>query len=176
MRNIIVLLFFTLCISCENDLNKVRSFTGKEEVNADVVDNISMVYYEEGQRRAVIISPELRKQFKPEPKMIFPRGTQIFFYSNGKESCRLKADFAENNPQLKELKVTGNVFISNDKGESLSCEEMTWKEQEKIIFAKGMVILNTEKERIKGYNFYSDETFSNYTLQKITGVFSIKEK
>jgi LPS export ABC transporter protein LptC len=176
MKGIVGVLIYVLCMSCENDLNKVRSFSGQEEVNADVVDNISMVYYEEGQRRAVIISPELRKQFKPEPKMTFPKGTQIFFYNNGKESCRLKADFAENNPQLKELKVIGNVHISNDKGESLSCEEMTWKEQEKIILAKGAVILNTEKERIKGYNFYSDETFTNYTLQKITGIFSIKEK
>ncbi len=176
MKFVVYICIALLHIACENDLNRVRSFSGQEEVNADIVDKISMVYYEEGQRRAVIVAPILRKQFKPEPKMLFPKGTQIFFYNEGLESCRIKADYAENNPQQKELVASGNVRIVNNNGESLSCEKMVWNEQQKIIYADGMVVLKTKNEHIKGYNFYSDETFSNYSLQKVTGVFSIKEK
>lgn len=176
MKLFLATVFLVLVYGCENDLSKVRSFSKQEEVNADIVNNISMVYYEMGDRRAVIIAPLMRKQSRPEPMLIFPKGTQIFFYDNGKEACSLKADYAANNTKDKELKVTGNVFISNNKGESLSCDEMIWNEQQKIIYALGLVTLLTKKEKIKGYNFYSDETFSNYSLQKITGVFSIKEK
>lgn len=177
-KGTLILLYFYVFFftSCQNDLNKVKEFNSKESIDADVVTNISMVYNEKGNRRAIIIAPEMNKQNMPEKKMIFPKGVQIFFYDNDKQVCTLNAGYAENNILKKELIASQNVKIKNIKGETLSTPTLTWYEQTKKIIAPQSIDLYTQTEHIRGINFISDETFSNYTLEKITGVFSIKEK
>ena len=68
-----------------------------------------------------------------------------------------------------------NVEVVNIDGDTLKTEELIWDQKKKKIYSNTFVEIRTKSEIIYGEGLEADETFSNYTIKKITGTIQIDE-
>lgn len=162
-------------LSCETDLEKAKELSNTDDANVDIATNVRMKYKEEGNLVVVISAPELRRYFRNADKLEFKKGFLLEFYEKGIVTCTIAAGYGMRDDNLKQMKASGGVKIINRSGERVDTNEMIWDEVRKKISADGKVVITTPHDKITGYGLLSDETFSNYTLQKIVGVVSVED-
>jgi len=170
------LLFGLMILSaCENDINKARKLANTDDVNVDIATKVKLIYKEEGRKVVVISAPELRRYFRNENRVEFPKGFKLEFFDRGNTTCTIIAGYGIRDESLKQMKATKGVKVVNRAGEKVETEEMIWEELKKEIRADGKVKIITPDDVLFGQGLLADETFSNYSLRKITGIVSVDD-
>src|SRR4051812_8481090 len=177
MRFIIISLFVSLFLSScqENDMAKVKAMFNEKDADVEVADSVKFTYKEGEYIRAVVTGKTVKRYTKTENKLVFPDGLLVKFYEQLKMISILKADYAENDDAEQKIKVTGNVYMENDRYERMQTQELTWNVRAKKVFTDKPVKIITVDHIIYGIGFDSDEDFSNYTIRKVTGVVSVDD-
>jgi LPS export ABC transporter protein LptC len=170
-----LLLGLILLCACENDINKARKLANTDDVSVDIATNVKLKYKEEGRLVVIISAPELRRYFRNENRIEFPKGFKLEFYNGGNITCTINAGFGIRDESNKQMKASKGVKVVNRAGERVETEEMVWEELKKQIRADGKVKITTPDDILYGQGLLADETFSNYTLRKITGVVSVDD-
>ena len=174
-RIIYLLLGLMVWSSCENDINKARKLANTDDVSVDIATNVKLKYKEEGRMVVVISAPELRRYFRNENRVEFPKGFKLEFFDRGSPTCTIRAGYGIRDESNKQMKASKGVKVVNRAGERVETEEMIWEELKKQIRADGKVKIITPDDILYGQGLLADETFSNYTLKKITGVVSVDD-
>lgn len=162
--------------SCkENDIAKVKSMFNEKDADVEVADSVRFTYKEGEYARAVVTGKTIRHYTKVQNKIEFPDGLFVRFYDKLRLISILRADYAENNDALQLMKVSGNVYMENERYEQLETQELTWNEKTKKVFTDKQVRIKTPDHIIYGIGFDSDEDFSNYTIRKVNGIVSVDD-
>jgi len=175
IRSFIGLVAFSLLVACENDLETVKALATIEDTKVDIADSLRLVFSENGLVRAVITSGKIKKWNPPNNKTEFMDGLTVTFYQKGEQVSIVTAAYGITDDATKEMKVSGNVVMENNRGEVLKTASMTWDERNKRIRAEGGLSVRTPYEVAYGAGLDSDEDFSNYTIQRIRGIFSVDD-
>jgi LPS export ABC transporter protein LptC len=162
-------------LSCENDMEAVKALATIEDTKVDVADSLRMVYTENGIVRAVVTAGKILKWNPPDNKTEFTEGLTVTFFQEGKQVSVVTAEYGVNDEKLQEMKVSGNVIMENNRDEVLKTASLTWDEKNKRIRADGGLSVRTPYEVAYGTGLDSDEDFSNYTIQRIRGIFSVDD-
>ena len=69
-----------------------------------------------------------------------------------------------------------NVVLKNDQGERLDAPELVWDEKTREIYTDRFVKHTRDDRVIYSYGFKSNESFTRYELQAVSGKMSAEEE
>jgi len=162
--------------SCkENDMAKVKAMFDEKDADVEVADSVKFTYKEGQYTRAIVTGKTIKRYTKTQNKLEFPDGLFVRFYEELKLISILKADHAENNEGEQLIKVSGNVYMENEKFERLETPSLVWDVRAKKISTDKSIKIKTTDNIIYGIGFDADENFSNYTIRKVTGIVAVDD-
>lgn len=162
-------------LGCENDMTKVQELIKQEQVQVETGRDVEIVYSELGNIKARVIAPRMDKHYGDEPNTEFPEGLTVYNYGDSlKLVSKMQANYGINYEKKEEILVRDDVVLVNTEGEKLNSEELTWSRAKKKIYSDKFVKITTPDEIIVGEGFEANEDFSEYTIKKITGRFSVE--
>lgn len=163
-------------VSCkENDMAKVKAMFNEKDVDVEVADSVKFIYKEGKYTRAIVTGKTIKRYTKTQNKLEFPDGLFVRFFEELRLISILKADYAENNDGEQIIKVSGNVYMENEKYERLETPSLIWNIRAKKISTDKPIKIRTVDNTIYGIGFDADENFSNYTIRKVTGIVAIDD-
>jgi len=113
--------------------------------------------------------------FERNPDVDGDRVQAIFYDSLGDQSATLTAESVRFDDENEQLIATGDVRVVGQTGRILQCELLNWDQVERSISAPGFVYLQTEDEKIRGFDLVGDENLDNYVIRRITGTVVVRE-
>lgn len=166
---------FCLLVGCKNDNANVDWISKRSNVNIERGSDIEIVYSSGGENRIKAFAKEALRFNVEKPYMTFPNGIKVNFYdAAGNVETVMKANTATVYDGSSMMIAKNNVEVINAKGEKLNTEELIWDESKKMIYSNSYVKISTEDEIILGEGMEANETFTDYTIKKITGVIKVK--
>lgn len=165
--------------SCENKRNDIMKIAAKPIVPSQSGKGITMLWSDSTQLKIKLKAPVMTKFDKgvKEPMTILPKGVDVVFYDEkGKPATTLKANYGVMFDQSRRMEVKYNVEVVNINGEKLNTEHLIWDEQKKKIISDAFVKITTAKEIIMGKGLISNQDFTQYEIQEITGTLRLDDK
>ncbi|MBI1317206.1 LPS export ABC transporter periplasmic protein LptC [bacterium] len=162
---------------CSNSKADMAAFQPTEDQPIEQQKDLELVYSDSAITRMRLKAPEALNypQIK-RPKLEFPQGIDvIFFNAMGLEDSHLKADYAVRFPGELRWEASGNVVVTNRKGEKLETEHLVWDEPSERIYSEVFVKMTTAKHIILGEGFSADQNFTQYEINKVTGQIFLEE-
>ena len=158
-----------LC-SCKNDLDEARLVTSRANVNIEEGKEIDIVYSSLGENKIKAHAPTLLRFNTEKPYMEFPNGIKVEFYNEaGIVGTTMTAKYATMQDGSSLMTARNDVQVVNEKGEKLNTEELIWDESQKLIYSNAFVKITTADEIIMGNGMESNQTFTDYTIKRVTG-------
>ncbi|MFA6402273.1 MAG: LPS export ABC transporter periplasmic protein LptC [Salinivirgaceae bacterium] len=163
---------------CENDIEKVKELTAKQDSAIVSARNIEMIYTTKGIYNVLMKAPLLNRYIEEKQKtyLEFPEGVSLFFYDEkGKVTSTLKANYSIYYEDEGRWIARYDVVAVNDKGETLNTEYLIWLQKEKTISSDQFVKVSTADGVLYGDGFVSDQTFSSYEIINNRGEINFTE-
>jgi LPS export ABC transporter protein LptC len=167
---IITSIFLTACFK-DRDSNVVVNYDGPFME----LSNIETIFTDSSILRVKLKAPKQQEEQNGDRK--FPKGVYVEFYDEeGEMSATLKANSGEYKKDRNLYTVRGNVIIENKvEKKKLNTEELFWNPQTKKINTNKFVRIETPEEIITGEGLEATQDFSDYTILKPRGVFSVEQ-
>jgi LPS export ABC transporter protein LptC len=167
------ILFFFLAIffaSCENNLNTINLITAKDKTPLLVENNATVNYTDSGKVLFNLKAPRIENYGGNDPYMEFTKGISIDFYNDsGKINGHLDANYAIRHENSKLMEADNDVRVLNKKGERLNTEQLFWDANKHLIYTSKFVTIHTDKRTIYGTDLTSNEDFTHYKIQNVSG-------
>jgi LPS export ABC transporter protein LptC len=172
MRLSFLVLVLIVVSSCsKTELKEPVEYTGP----ISEAENVELFYSEKDIVKVKMVTP-LMHEFKNQDREC-PKGIYLeFFDENGKLESTLKANHAYYFKEENQWRGRGDVIVKNiQKKEQLNTEELFWKQADKKIFTDKFVTIRLQDDVIYGEGLDAKEDLSDYTINKISGSFEVKE-
>lgn len=151
---------------------EVDALTQDVAINMENGKNIKMLYSDSAEVKVRITADSIvRYVDRANPHDVFPSGVFIEFLSpTGRPTSWLVADRAVRDEKKKKFIASGNVRFFNKKDEKLLSTELTWDEDESILYTEKLVaIVQPEKgDTTYGFGFESNEEFNIFEIKRRT--------
>ena len=172
------LVFFILIIaaasSCVVEEPDLSRYMVSPIENVEEARDINVTYTDSSRLVFILKAPLSRRKldrFNTEEE--FPEGIEVVFYDrNGIPRSWLSADYAVRDQVNRKVTVQKNVVLKNDVGERLDAPELIWDEKTKEIYTDRFVRHSSADRTIYSYGFRSNESFTRYELQSVSGKMS----
>ena len=169
LLSFILLLTISLSSCIKNDLKEVEEIT-KDRTPAEVSTTIEAVYSDSAKVKAKLNAPEMIRTITKAPTIEMRKGLAVIFYENElAEKSRLRANYGIRYLTTGITKVSGDVQVTNIKGDTMNTEELFWNEPKQKIYSNKFVKVKTKDEIILSEGFESDVGFNDYTFFKVRG-------
>ena len=136
-------------------------------------------YTDSGVVRYFLKAPKLlRFDQEKDPYMEFPEGFHLQQFDENKNIIsELSANYGKNFVHEKKWLATGNVVMVNNKGDTLTTEELIYLPQEDRIYSDKFVNIKKGDMDVSGTEgFVSDTQMKKYTFKKTKGHFDVGDK
>lgn len=169
-----LLMIFSACVVEEPDLSR---YTKSAIDNVEEAKDVEVTYTDSSYLVFVLKAPLSRRQMdKFAMEEEFPEGISVTFYDKtGKARSWLTADYAVRDQSTRKITVQKNVVLINDKGERLDGPELIWDEKTKEIYTDRFVKHTRADRIIYSYGFRSNEDFTRYELNAVSGAMEREE-
>lgn len=139
-----VLLGTGMFFSCENDLKEVDRIARLEEMPQETMEEVTLVYSDSGQTRAILETPLINKYYRPQEKMEFPKGLKLTFYQPGKvKESQLTSNYGLLDQAARHLIVRNNVvFINFTRQDTLNTELLNWSQDSAKVYTDKLVVVH----------------------------------
>lgn len=158
--------------SCVNDLKDIEAIDRKVD-NIDRFTEIKMTYSDSANVRVSISGDVMETHYaqNKHAEDYFPNGIFVEFYNDfGKANSWLSAKKARRYPTKNLVVVRDSVVLFNIEGDTLRTDELFWDNKEGQIYTERVFRYSKGNgERIFGRKFRSDQSFKEYTFEKMTG-------
>lgn len=164
-----------LFLSCENDLREVDRITNvKAEENVNISKHVTVIYSDSARVKAELTSPELREYPDSTGMYEFKKGVVIRFFDEfGKESQRVKADYANQNSTTGLTTFRKNVVVNMSDGSVIKTEELFYDEKKERYYNSVPITFDFKDQRgaLQALSFSSDAQFKHIEGESMTGFF-----
>jgi LPS export ABC transporter protein LptC len=110
------------------------------------------------------------------PYWEFPNGIYLErFDENLKPDATVEADYAFYNEPSQLWLLKGNVKAVNLEGEQFDSPLLYWDQKSESVYSDSSIVITRETSIIKGVGFRSNQSMTQYTILRPTGVFPIKD-
>jgi LPS export ABC transporter protein LptC len=171
---------FFLLLSCENDIEKIRSLTDPTDLPDISAEVVEIIYTDSSNLEMILEAPSIRRFSNVErPYMEFPEGMYVRFYDDSLQlESEIRADYAIYYSEERLWEARGDVFANNlKKGEKLNTEELFWDEEKKTIYSNSFSRIETEDGTFYGQDgFESNQRFSKWRLKGSRGTVNFKDE
>jgi LPS export ABC transporter protein LptC len=162
--------FSAFFISCENDLETVRTVTATDETPDEIVNNMHTLYSDSGIVKFEIIATRMEKYSSTKNVTIFKNGFEVNFFK-GKDNieAHLEAEYGEMRPDDHLIIARNNVIFKNYvEGKTLKTEELIWLQSSKRISTTKQFTITGKDYYAEGTGLEADETFSDYEMHDVS--------
>ena len=169
-----ILIFFAGCKS-EKVKPVVMSSLKVEQLPSQESWNSIVFFTDSGKTKAVLETGHLRV-FNQARETLLDDGVKVDFYNDQEiKTTTLTSKRGRVDDTTRDLYAIDSVVAVNDSGITITTEELMWRNKDHKIVSDKYVTIISEKERIEGYGFESDQSLRNYTIYKITYVTRLDE-
>ena len=180
----IVALFMVVAILILSCSSKVASdippdlISSKKTPSLEVTD-VQTLYTDSGVVRYFLKTPKLLIfDQEKEPYKEFPEGFHLQQFDENKNIIsELSANYGKNFVREKKWLATGNVVMINNKGDTLTTEELVYLTQEDRIYSDKFVNIKKGDLDFSGTGgFESDTQMNKWTFKKTKGHIYVEDK
>jgi LPS export ABC transporter protein LptC len=175
IKSIVVSFGITMLFSCKTNPKKMEELS--KEIDEPIVssEDVEWFYTKNGKASFQLNAAKMLRFDGEEPYVEFTEGIDLHsFEDEGERDAYLRADYAIQHLNEKQIEAKGNVLLQNAKGEKLETEYLIWDEQKELIYTEEFVKITQEGQVIMGEGFESDIYFSSYTLKKSRGIINLE--
>jgi hypothetical protein len=170
-----LILWTTSCVVDQADLSR---YLHSDIENVEEARDIEVIYTDSSYLIFILKAPLSRRIFfKYTITEECPEGIEVAFFDKS-ETPRswLTSDFALRDQANRKIVVQKNVVLRNDQGERLDGPELIWDEKTKEIYTDRFVkITRADSSVVYSYGFRSNEGFTRYELNAVSGDMNVKE-
>jgi LPS export ABC transporter protein LptC len=110
------------------------------------------------------------------PYWEFPDGIYLEKFGLDLSSdATIEADYAHYNERQQLWKLRGNVKAVNLEGEQFETPLLFWDQKEETVYSDSSIVITREASIIKGIGFRSNQSMTQYTILRPTGVIPLRE-
>jgi LPS export ABC transporter protein LptC len=179
LHRILIFTCLLLLSACANDLKDVMAIPSNKLSPTQTGDSITMLYTDSAQLKIMLKANRLLMFDKnvSEPFTVMPKGVFVtFFDEEEKITSTLKANYGIRYEHSKRMEVKYDVEVVNKEGKKMNTEHLIWDEQRKLIYTKADIKITTATEIIMGKGFTSNQDFTKYEIEEITGTLRINNE
>ena len=176
---VLLILLCTTVTSCRKRSIKLRAEAVSDRKTMAVLEaeDVMTIVSDSGVTRYRIKAPKWRVYDKADtPYWEFPNGIFLEKFNLQMESdATIEADYAYYNEPAQLWMLKGNVKALNLNGEQFEAPLLYWSQKEERVYSDSSIVITREASIIKGVGFRSNQSMTQYTILKPTGVIPIKE-
>ena len=163
---------------CKDDATSVVSHpTNPDVVPTMTTTDVNTIISDSGHTRYRIAAP-LWNMFEEAkvPHWTFPQGVTCEELDNNYNTATtLKCDSAYFDKDKALWTLTGNVHITNVKGDVILTDQLMWDQQAHKMYSDAFIHIEKQGRIIEGYGYESNERLTTYTLRQVEAIFPIDE-
>lgn len=111
-----------------------------------------------------------------DPRWNFSNGLHLEKYDNDLNiDATFDCDSAKYLSQRKLWQFTGSVHALNVAKDRFDTELLFWDQQDKKVYTDSFIHIEKSDRIIEGYGFVSNETMTDYYINRVSGIFPISE-
>lgn len=135
--------------------------------------NVSTLISDSGYTRYHITTPLwLMFEEADEPHWNFPDGMYIVQFDDSlRESGTFTADTATYFSRQKLWRFDRNVRMKNVDGDRFRTQQLFWDQNSRKVYSDSFIHIERADRTIEGYGFISNETMTDYTIRRPSGIF-----
>lgn len=109
------------------------------------------------------------------PYWYFPEGIYVEQFDTAYNAETLiKGDTAIYYKKEQIWRLDKNVHIENIEGRQFDTQQLYWNQKLRRIYSDSAIRITTGEEVIEGIGFESNEQITKYTIQRVTGIFTVE--
>ena len=176
---VLLILLCTSVVSCRKKSIKLRAeaVTNRAEMAALEATDVMTIVSDSGVTRYRITTPLWRVYDRADtPYWEFPDGIYLEKFGLDLSSdATIEADYAHYNERQQLWKLRGNVKAVNLEGEQFETPLLFWDQKEETVYSDSAIVITREASIIKGIGFRSNQSMTQYTILRPTGVIPLRE-
>lgn len=131
----------------------------------------SVIFSDSGNVKAILNAGHI-SVFNSRAYTLIDSGAIVDFYKTGEKVSTLTGKRGKVLDATKDIEIYDSVVVVNKEGSVLKTSKLYWNNKTQKVSTDVFVKIITQKEDIEGIGFESDQNLKNYTVYKVTGVFS----
>lgn len=131
----------------------------------------SVIFSDSGNVKAILNAGHI-SVFNSRAYTLIDSGAVVDFYKTGEKVSTLTGMRGKVLDATKDIEIYDSVVVVNKEGSVLKTSKLYWNNKTQKVSTDVFVKITTPKEDIEGIGFESDQNLKNYTVYKVTGVFS----
>ncbi len=167
-----------LIASCSNDKKEfVNRETDGELVPTMMTRNVETLISDSGITRYRITTPLwLIFDEAKQPTWKFPDGLHLEKYDNFlRRDASIDADSATYFKDVDLWRLDGRVYIVNTAGEKFLSEQLYWSNRDHKVYTDSFIHIERHDRIIEGYGFVSNDRMTNYSVNRVSGIFPVSD-
>ena len=176
---VLLILLCTNVVGCRKKSIKLRAeaVTNRAEMAALEATDVMTIVSDSGVTRYRITTPLWRVYDRADtPYWEFPDGIYLEKFGLDLSSdATIEADYAHYNERQQLWKLRGNVKAVNLEGEQFETSLLFWDQKEETVYSDSSIVITREASIIKGIGFRSNQSMTQYTILRPTGVIPLRE-
>lgn len=168
-----MVVFFLIIIfsACENKVAPPRTDLKSGEIPDQESWKSSVIFSDSGSVKAILNAGHI-SVFNSKAYTLIDSGAIVDFYNRGEKVSTLTGKRGKVLDATKDIEIYDSVVVVNKEGSILKTSKLYWNNKTQKVSTDVFVKITTPKEDIEGIGFESDQNLKNYTIYKVTGVFS----
>lgn len=140
----------------------------QEKIPAQESWDAKVIFSDSGKTTAILHAGHLRV-FADSKETLLDSGVRVDFYNPDEvKTTTLTSIKGRVDDATKNLYAMDSVVAVSDSGVTLKTNELMWRNKDSKIVSDKFVTIITEKEKIQGYGFESNQNLTNYVIYNIT--------
>ena len=167
-----------LATACSSDKKEFIDLTiDKEIVPTMKTSNVETLISDSGFIRYKITAPSwLVFEEAKEPRWNFNKGLHLEKYDNNQAiDATFECDSAIYLSQRRLWEFIGYVHMTNVQKERFETEHLFWDQRDKKVYTDSFIHIEKSDRTIEGYGFVSNETMTDYTVNRVSGIFPVSD-
>ena len=179
MQMVLLVLIGTIIIGCKRRDVRLRADAIADRASAAVLEanDVTTIISDSGIIRYRIKAKTWKVFDKADtPYWEFPDGIYLEKFNTDLEAdATVEANYAHYNEPEQLWTLRGDVKALNLEGEQFETPLLYWEQKTESIYSDSAIVITREASIIKGVGFRSNQSLTQYTILRPTGVFPLKE-
>jgi LPS export ABC transporter protein LptC len=157
--------------SCENKIEPTRTDLKSGEIPDQESWTSTVSFSDSGSVKAILKAGHI-SVYNSKAFTLIDSGAVVDFYKNGVKVSTLTGKRGKVLDATKDIEIYDSVVAVNNEGSILKTSKLFWNNKYQRISNDVYVKIITPKEEVEGIGFDSDQNLKDYTIYKVTGIFS----
>ena len=177
IKILFILVIYMFIVGCNDELSTIDRPITESDLYIDRATDVEILYSDSAVVRMSIKAPLLLNYTTlSKERKEFPNGIEVdFFNESGQTTSEMNAKYATQYERENRIVIQDSVVVTSINNEMLETDELIWDEKNKQLYTDKWVKVTTPNEVIYGYGFSANQEFTQWTIRKVSGRFTVDD-